>query len=295
MIRLVFGCGYLGERVAQRWRDEGDEVVIVTRNIERARSFDTQGYGTVVADVTRPEMLSNLPTANTVLFAVGHDRASAQPIAEVYAGGVQNVLAALPAATGRFIYISTTGVYGDAQGGWVDEQTPPDPQREGGRASLTAEQVLAAHPLGCRGIILRLAGLYGPGRIPFIDELRAGIAIPAPSSGYLNLIHVDDAAAIIVAAAQLAPFQDGPRIYCVSDGYPMQRGEFYQEIARQIGSRAPRFSEPDPHSPRAARARADRRIGNDRMRSELCATLAYPDHIAGLSALLETQNQQRAR
>ena len=81
---------------------------------------------------------------------------------------MRNVLAALPAETGRLIYISTTGVYGPADGDWVDEVTPPDPQREGGRASLAAEQVLAAHPLGQRSVILRLAGIYGPGRVPFI-------------------------------------------------------------------------------------------------------------------------------
>ena len=110
------------------------------------------------------------------------------------------MLAALPSDTGRFIYISTTGVYGTAGGEWVDEETPPDPQRDGGRASLAAEQVLAAHPLGARSIILRLAGIYGPGRVPFLDKLRAGEPIPAPSAGYLNLIHVDDAAAVVVAA-----------------------------------------------------------------------------------------------
>ena len=95
-------------------------------------------------------------------------------IEEVYAGGVRNVLAALPHDTGRFIYISTTGVYGPADGDWVDEETPPDPRRDGGRASLAAEQVLAAHPLGQRGVILRLAGIYGPGRVPFLDKLAGG-------------------------------------------------------------------------------------------------------------------------
>ena len=93
----------------------------------------------------------------------------------------ENVLAALPSDVGRFIYISTTGVYGNAGGEWVDEDTPPDPQRDGGRASLAAEQVLAASPLADRGVVLRLAGIYGPGRIPFLDKLRAGEPIPAVS------------------------------------------------------------------------------------------------------------------
>ena len=160
----------------------GHDVVVVTREPRAGRrSFEQQGYAAIVADVTQPETLRELPAAETVLFAVGFDRSeSRQSIEEVYAGGVRNVLAALPADTGRFIYISTTGVYGPAGGEWVDEATPPDPQREGGRASLAAEQALAAHPLGQRSVILRLAGIYGPGRVPFFDELRAGEPIPAP-------------------------------------------------------------------------------------------------------------------
>jgi nucleoside-diphosphate-sugar epimerase len=227
-----------------------------------------------------------------VLFAVGYDHSAGQSIADVYAGGVASVLAALPADTGRFIYISTTGVYGNASGAWVDEQTPPDPKRDGGRASLAAEQIISAHPIGAASIILRLAGIYGPGRVPFIDKLLAGQPIPAPAAGHLNLIHVDDAAAVIVAASQLAPFPRGPQIYCVSDGHPVKRAEFYRETARQLCAPPPTFVETDPNSPRAARAKADRKICNDRMLAELGVQLVYPNYRAGLAAVLETQNQQ---
>jgi nucleoside-diphosphate-sugar epimerase len=291
MRRLIFGCGYLGERVARRWRDAGDDVTIVTRCHERADRFADEGFEAIVADVTEPAMLTHLPASETALFSVGFDRNAHQSIMDVYAAGVQNILHALPTDTGRFIYISTTGVYGPAAGDWVDEQTPPDPQREGGQASLAAEQKLAAHPLGRRSIILRLAGLYGPGRVPFIEQLRAGQPIAAPSTGYLNLIHVDDAADIVVAAARQPTFDDGPSVYCVSDGHPVERGEFYQEVARQIGAPAPTFTEPDEQSPRAARAAANRRVRNDRMLRELNVKLKYPDCRAGLHALLETRNQ----
>jgi nucleoside-diphosphate-sugar epimerase len=290
--KLIFGCGYLGERVARLWRDAGHEVFVVTRSAEKAKDFQRQNYQVIRADVTRPGTLSNLPNADTVLFSVGYDHSNGQSIADVYAGGVGNVLAALSRETDRFIHISTTGIYGDANGDWVDELTPPNPQREGGRASLAAERVLAGHPLGSRSIALRLAGIYGPGRIPFLDELRAAEPIPAPTSGHLNLIHVDDAATIVVAAGNLALFHDGPRIYCVSDGHPVERGEYYAEVARQIGGQPPRFVDPDPNSPRTARARTDRRIRNDRMMAELRVKLEYPDYRAGLATALETQAQQ---
>jgi nucleoside-diphosphate-sugar epimerase len=291
MSKLIFGCGYLGERVARRWRDAGEEVVVVTRKRVRADEFQRQGYCPIVADVTKKDTLPKLPLVQSVLFAVGHDRSAEPSMQDVYVGGMRNVLAVLPFEIDRFIYISTTGVYGRTDGGWVDEATPPDPIREGGRASLAAEQTLANHPLGGRSVILRLAGIYGAGRVPFIDKLRTGEPIPAPAAGYLNLIHVDDAAEVVLAADRLAHFEDGPRIYCASDGAPVERGEYYSDVARQIGAPPPRFVEPDPESPRTARAMTDRRISNARMLADMRVKLAYPNYRDGLAAVLETRNQ----
>lgn len=288
MSKLVFGCGYLGERVARRWREAGEDVTIVTRNSRRAEGFRKQQYCAIVADVTRPATLIGLPAAETVLFAVGFDGTAGKSIADVYAGGVRNVMAALPSNIGRFIYISTTGVYGDAAGQWIDEDTPPDPHRDGGRASLAAEQALAESPFASRGIILRLAGIYGPGRIPYLDKLRAGKPIPAPIEGHLNLIHVDDAAAVVLAAEKLplAELNGKPRVYCVSDGHPVRRGDYYREVARLIGATEPAFAPPDPESPRAVRASSDRRVRNQRMLAELQIRPTYSDYRSGLKAIL---------
>jgi nucleoside-diphosphate-sugar epimerase len=285
----------LGERVAARWRAVGHDVAVITRSTERAEDFNRQGLRAIVADILRPETITQLPVAETVLFAVGYDRTGNQSIMDVYAGGIRNVLNALPAGTGRFIYISTTGVYGPADGGWVDEDTPTDPQRDGGRASLAAEESLRAS-LGDRSVILRLAGLYGPGRIPFLKELTAEVPIEAPSTGYLNLIHVDDAATVVLAAdefkrASSTPPNDSPKVFCVSDGHPVARHDYYNEVAGIIGAPPPRFVEPNPESPRAERARGNRRVRSDKMLAELHVKLAYPDYRAGLAAILETGNQ----
>lgn len=314
MSKLIFGCGYLGSRVAALWRSAGHEVVIVTRSQKRADEFQGNGYRAIVTDVARPETLRDLPAAETVLYAVGYDRATTDgpSIEAVYAGGLRNVLQALagsepspgPSLTvsgnaPRFIYISSTGVYGKGSGEWIDEATPPDPQREGGRASLAAEQVLASHPLGSHGIILRLAGIYGPGRVPFLDILRNAEPIPARATGFLNLIHVDDAAAVVVAAATIDLGQDGsisgarlssqaPHIYCVSDGNPVARHDYYGEVARQIGAPPPRFVEPEADSPRTIRAESNRRVCNKRMLTELRATLTYPNYQTGLAAILSS-------
>lgn len=289
MKTLVVGCGYLGVRVARLWQAAGAEVHVLTRSDERARGFAASGYLPLVTDILTQDSLNNLPLVDTLLFAVGYDRNSSVPIYEVYASGLANVLAALPADTGRVIYISTTGVYGAADGGWVDEQTPPGPQRAGARASLAAEEILAAHPLGKHSVILRLAGIYGPGRVPYLDKLRAREPLAVPSEGWLNLIHVDDAASIVLAAEswakQTAPSQ-GPEIFCVSDGHPVVRSDYYREVARLIGAGEPKFIDPDPETPAAARARSDKRIDNRKMVEALGSPVRYPTYREGLAAIL---------
>ena len=200
MSKLILGCGYLGARVARRWRVAGQEVFVVTRDRERAAALAADGYRPIVADVLRPASLVHLPAAETVLFAIGYDRAAGASIHDVFVGGLQAVLGALPEVTGKFIYISSTGVYAQSQGEWVDEESPCQPQRAGGRACLGAEQALAAHRLGSHAIVLRMAGLYGPNRIPSAAEIRRHQPIATPEQGYLNLIHVDDAVSVVLAA-----------------------------------------------------------------------------------------------
>ncbi|MEM9187304.1 MAG: NAD-dependent epimerase/dehydratase family protein [Planctomycetota bacterium] len=286
MQRLVFGCGYLGERVARRWRAAGDEVFAVTRSSHAAERFVAEGWSPIIADVTNPLTLSDLPAADTVLFAVGYDRQAEATIEEVYAGGFASVLQALCEGVRRVVYISTTGVYGpaSADGGWVDEKTPPAPVRDGGRASLAAEEHLRASRFAERGVALRLAGIYGPDRIPFVKQLRAGEPIAAPHTGNVNLIHVDDAATVTLAAANHpGPL---PPVLCVSDGAPPVRGDYYREVARRIGAPEPAFVDPPAGSPKAARAAANKLVRNDLMRRTLGVELQYPHFRAGLAAVL---------
>jgi nucleoside-diphosphate-sugar epimerase len=291
-VKIVFGCGYLGLRVARLWR--------VTRSEARMGEFAAELIGAVnadVADATSLEaafgplrMFSKFGlTLESALYAVGYDRTSDADIHTVYAKGLENVLAVLPPSVRQVVYISTTGVYGSAGGEWVDEATPPRPQREGGKASLAAERVLASHPLGQRSAILRLAGIYGPGRVPYLDKLRADEPLPVPTEGWLNLIHVDDAARIVVAVEawlQSREAADGPHVFCVSDGAPVQRAAYYAEVAQLIGAPAPTFCPPPADSPTAARAAADRRVSNEKLRSTLAVDLLYPSYREGLAAIL---------
>ncbi len=281
MAKLVFGCGYLGFRVARRWLAGGVQpVAAVTRSASRADQLSEAGLQAIVADISNPVELTELSEIETVLFAVGFDRSSGQTIHDVYAGGLQNVLRSLPKSIGRFIYISSTGVYGQTGGQWVDEESPCRPQRAGGQACLAAESVLAEHRLGSRSIVLRLAGLYGPGRIPRGDTVAAGQPLEADPDRVLNLIHVDDAVEAVLAAERAV---SPSRCYLVSDGHPVLRRQFYAHWAELIGAPTPRFIQPDPGE--ASRDRGDKRVANGRMLEELGVRLQFPDYRQGLSAI----------
>ena len=299
MAKLIVGCGYLGLRVARLWKESGEQVCVLTRSADKARKLGGEGISAAVADIgdiRELDMqlfpnLALLQAIDTVLFAVGYDRQSARPIEEVYAGTLANVLSSnllnsLAGQTCRWIYISSTGVYGSAEGELVDEETPPQPAREGGKASLAAEQVLRNHPHGSRGIVLRLAGIYGPGRIPRRDDLLAGRPIDAPAEGWLNLIHVDDAAHIVLLADQQASV---PNLYCVSDGSPARRGDYYRELARLLRAPEPQFVAADPNSPAALRAGSDKRIRPEKLFRELGPELLYPSYREGLAAILAAE------
>ncbi len=283
MSKLIFGCGYLGGRVARLWHQAGHVVHVVTRSERRADELAGAGYRPIVADVCDAASLADLPSAETVLFAVGYDRAGRAAIGDVYAGGLRSALDALAGVPEQIIYTSSTGVYGQADGETVDEDSPTVPLREGGRACLAAEEVLAAHRLSPSGIVLRLAGIYGPGRVPFLDQIRTGQPILVPQEGHLNLIHVDDAAAVVLAVeARAKP----PRTYCVSDGHPVVRREYYGEVARVVGAAQPIFGAARADAAVSARASTDKRVCNDSLRADLGVSLAYPTYREGLRAIL---------
>ncbi len=287
MSKLIFGCGYLGQRVALLWRDLGHEVHVVTRRAHRAAMLAEFGLNSHVADVTRPETLRGLPAVETVLYAVGFDRSAKPSIAEVYAGGLQHVLTALPTTVNSLIYVSTTGVYGHADGAWVDEHTPPNPQRAGGKASLAAERLLQPPQGGSHhsAICLRLAGIYGPDRIPYLAKLRAAEPLAVPQEGWLNLIHVEDAARIVVAS-ETWRLDAQPTICCVSDGHPVRREAYYREVARLLGTPAPTYVAPTPDSPAALRASANKRVRNAKLLELLESPLTFPSYREGLATIL---------
>jgi nucleoside-diphosphate-sugar epimerase len=279
-LKLIVGCGYLGLRVARRWLAAGHAVTGVVHSTASAESLAMMNVRSIIADVTQPETLRDLPAAETLLYCVGYGSDSSLSRWAVYVDGFRAVLDAVSPEVRRVIFISTTGVYAEHDGSWVDEDSPRGPLRESGRALLAGEEVLAAHRLVDRGIVLRLAGIYGPGRLPRQAELVSGEPPVIPSGQFINLIHVEDAAAAVLAAEARA---QPPRTYNVADGHPANRREL-AETALQLGLALPSFHY--PQSAVAARRRGGyKRVSNRRMLEELALKLEYPSYREGLKSL----------
>jgi nucleoside-diphosphate-sugar epimerase len=263
---LIFGCGYLGRIVTRHWLDAGKHVAALSRS--RSDSLIPTDVKPILGDVTDPATL-HLPFADTILYAIGLDRSSGKSMREVYVNGLRNVLDVLPTPK-RFIYVSSTSVYGQRDGGWVDESSPTEPAEENGRIVLECEQLLRERLPSA--IILRFAGIYGPGRVlRRTTAIEKGEPIATDPDGWLNLIHVEDGAKAVLAAEVHG---ESGATYNVADGCPVLRKEFYGEIATILGEPAPRFS--------FQAQRTNRRISNRRMREELGVELQYPDFRTGL-------------
>lgn len=274
---LIAGCGYLGQRVAQRWRAAGGSVAALTRRPSRAAELAGEGITPILGDVADAAALPPLPPCDAVLFAVGYDRTSGVPQRRVYVDGLRNFIGRLDSLDVPFLYISSTGVYSQSRGEWVDEESPAEPTREGGRLCLEAEQVVLQAMRHAR--ILRLAGIYGPGRlIARAEQLRSGTALPYRGDAWLNLIHVDDAASAACALLENEPVSEGTaarRIWLGVDDRPVRRSEFYGRLAECLGAPVPLFAAADDDG-------LGKRCSNHRLRTEWGWPLRYPTIETGL-------------
>jgi nucleoside-diphosphate-sugar epimerase len=274
MVKLIIGCGYLGRRVASLWLARGHEVCAMTRG--RTDELRSLGIVSVPGDVRELIDVGALPPAETILYAVAPDRRGGQTPEEVWLTGLIHLTAVLQTwpTRPRLIFVSSTSVYGQADGEEVDESALTEPAEESGRVLLAAEQFLRrdAWP---GAVVLRLAGLYGPGRLIRSQSLLKGEPIFADPDGWLNLIHVEDAAAAVVAADELA--RSGAT-YNVADGRPVRRRDFYTRLAGLIGAPPPSFAPPAAPDP------VNRRVNNRKMREELGVVPRYPSYEEGLRA-----------
>ena len=280
---FCFGLGYSPLVLAGRLLPRGWRVAGTTRSPEKAASLAERGIEAFLFDDARPldDPARALAGTTHLLSAVPPGNGpAADPVAAAHGLDLLRLEGLRWAG-----YLSTTGVYGDHGGGWVDEDTPREPGTRRGRARKEAED--AWLDLGRRGLpihLFRLPGIYGPGRSA-LDSLRAGTARRVDKPGQVfSRIHVEDIATVLEASM----VQPNPgAAYNVCDDEPAPGHEVIAHAARLLGVEPPPLVpfEEAGLSPMAASFYADsKRVRNDRIKRELGVTLAYPSYREGLGA-----------
>ncbi len=281
---LIVGCGYLGRRVARLWQAAGTTIHALTRSPVRATEFAALGWRPIIGDLCDPDSLAALPAVDVTLSAVGYDRSSGKSQQAVYVDGLRSLLEVVRDRSPQFLYVSSSSVYGQQAGEWVDETSSCVPAQPGGRCCLAAEDLVRevyGSP-GLRGHVLRLSGIYGPDRLlSRIEGLKRQEPLAGSPDAWLNLIHVDDAAAAVVACQTRGRAGE---CYLVSDDEPIRRGAYYAHLAELLGTPAPVFDEQTPAKRGAGGL--NKRCRNDKLKRDLAVTLRYPNYRDGLRQAL---------
>lgn len=281
---LIIGCGDIGRRLATLYRQRGAMVGALTRSEAAAERLAELGLNPWLGDLDRPEGLPSPPIKDRLIFYFAPPPAQGEDDPRLRA-----FLAALsPGELPRkLVYISTSGVYGDRRGAWVTEDDPPQPGTDRARRRLAAEASLRDWEArrGVAVAILRVGGIYGPGRLP-VERLRRGTPVlHEQECGFTNRIHADDLAATCVAAAER-----GRGIYNVSDGHPSTMSDYFNRVADRYGlPRPPQIGLAEAQAQFSAEMmsylRESRRLDNGRMVRELGVSLRYPTLEQGLAAI----------
>ena len=275
---LSFGHGYSARALARRLLPQGWTVLGTTRNPDKARALKAEG----ITPILWPDgdLRGALSKASHVLCSAGPE-ADGDPVLALLRDQIARAAPRLEWVG----YLSTTGVYGDHEGGWVDEDTPLTPSTRRGRMRVEAEQAWQSMP-GLPLHIFRLAGIYGPGRGPF-EKVRNGTARRIIKPGQVfSRIHVDDIAQVLEASIHR------PRpsaIYNLCDDDPAPPQDVIGHAAELLGLPLPPevpFDQADL-TPMARSFYAEsKRVRNDLIKTELGVKLLHPDYRHGLRALL---------
>ena len=286
MKTLIVGCGYIGLLIGEELARQGHKVSGLRRTAASDTAAIAAGITPLSADVTRPETLRTLPTDfDSVVYCASSSGGGPEDYRRVYVEGIRNVLEWLSASQlHRFVYTSSTSVYGQTSGEWVDESTPTAPLAETAQVLLSSETLLfeASSLRKLSAVVLRVAGIYGPGRGHWLQQFLKGAAtIQGHGERWLNLVHRDDAVNAVIASLH----STRPKtLYNVVDDEPVTQLALFEWFSRKLSrSLPPSVSE---HS-NSKRGFTSKRVSNRRLRSDLGFQLKYPTFREGFAAELE--------
>lgn len=280
---LIIGCGYVGARLARQYLRQGDLPEGVVASDQSRMRLDADGIVGRRLDIDSDD-LDALQTDGVRLFllvpptAAGAMDARTRRFVEAFSRQGQPK---------RILYISTTGVYGDCGGAWVDETRPVRPVADRARRRWDAEQVLRRWSLSGGGelVVLRVAGVYGPGKLPLKRIVQRLPLVRSEDAPWSNRIHVDDLVSACIAAMERG--QNGA-VYNVCDGHPSTMTDYFFQVADAMGLDRPPvipFAEAEGRLSAGMMSymRESRRLSNRKMREELGVELRFPMLGAGLA------------
>lgn len=277
---LIAGCGYVGSALAAELVMEGHDVWGLRR---RPLSLPL-GVRPIAADLGDPSALKDLPgRLDAVVYLVSAGGADDPHYRSAYVEGPRILLEALDAqmpAPGRFLFVSSTAVYAQDHGEWVDETSPTEPTHFSGRRLLEGEQLVLAGPI--RPVVVRLAGIYGPRRTRLIEQVRSGTATyRRRPEQWTNRIHRDDCAGVL---KHLLFLERPERLYLGVDCEPASQRAVMEWIAGALGAPTPRAVSAADSGVR--RSRGNKRCSNRRL-LESGYVFRFPTYREGYRQVLE--------
>ena len=285
---LSFGHGYSARALTRLLMSDGWRVIGTTRSAEKAARLEKEGVDAIIWPAQEPgdALAEAMRHATHLLISAGPEGEGGDPVLARLTPEIERIAGQLQWAG----YLSTTGVYGDHKGAWVDESTPLNPATARGQLRVDAEAAWAAIP-GLPLHVFRLAGIYGPGRGPFA-KVRAGTArrIIKPSQVF-SRIHVEDIAPVL--AASISRPNPGA-VYNVCDDYPAPPEDVIGYAAELLGLPLPPaidFETAEMTEMARSFYAESKRTKNTRLRKELGVRLLYPDYKSGLEALLAEETR----
>jgi nucleoside-diphosphate-sugar epimerase len=271
---LIAGCGDVGNVLASSLRQDGHTVY----GLKRDTSTLPEGVLPIQADLTKPDTLRQLPREiDRLVFMptpASRDQAGYDAI---FIQGWKNLWAGLEQEPARTLLVSSTAVFGESDGGIVDEETPPEPTGFNGKALLEMEQLAGSCTKNL--VVVRISGIYGPGRERLIRmAVSESLEVQKSPPFFTNRIHRDDAAA---ALKHLAEIEKPKALYIASDDLSAPRYEVVEWLALEQGGTAP-IGLTDEHAGRG------KRVSNRRLRDS-GFRLTYPDYRAGYGSVLNSR------
>ena len=275
---LIVGCGYVGLPLGKELAQQGHTVFGLRRSSLADAELLAAGITPLHADLTQPETFAGLPkNFDWVVNCTAAGGGGAEDYRKIYLAGNRNLVAWLAdAPPKKFVYTSSTSVYGQNDGSVVTETSPTEPAAETAKVLVQAEKLLLAAVAERQfpAVILRVAGIYGPGRgHAFKQFLRGEARLEGDGSRWLNMIHRDDVAGVIMAALERGIPGE---IYNAVDNEPVRQRDFYAWLAKKLNRPMPPAVWADAEVGKR-RGTTNKQIKNKKLGSELIYNLNFPN------------------